>query len=110
MIPTRKAACGVRNRGFTLVEVMVVLAVLALMTGLVTVGLATLEPSPESEYARSVERARAQAIRTGSPVRAAEPLPSLAVPHRPLPPLFLPDGRALGPGVDPLTGRPRAEP
>ena len=49
---------------------------------------------------------RAEAIRTGAAVRAALPRPPFSTLHRPAPPLFLPDGRVLGPGVDPLTGAP----
>ncbi|MGH7676105.1 MAG: hypothetical protein ACREMV_12615, partial [Gemmatimonadales bacterium] len=70
--------------------------------------LASLQAPRESERVRALSRARSQAIRTGPPVRAALP-PDTAGTLSPLPaPLFLPDGRAIGPGVDPLTGAPRA--
>ena len=87
--------------GFTLLEVIVVLAVMGLALGISGLALATLKAPRESERIRELREARAEAIHTGRPVRAV-------FDHSPLPaPLFLPDGRAIGPGVDPLTGAPR---
>lgn len=83
-------------RGVTLVELMVALAVLALVLGMTGVGLASLRPPAGAEAHRAFERARADAIRSGTPVRV-EPESGAVV-------LFLPDGRAVGGGVDPLTG------
>jgi prepilin-type N-terminal cleavage/methylation domain-containing protein len=84
-----------RKRGVTLVELLVVLAVLGLVLGISGVALASLREPSEASELRGLERARAEAIRTGAPVLTAHVL-------------FLPDGRAVGAGVDPLTGAPRA--
>ena len=78
-------------RGVTLIELVVALALLGLIVGVSGLSLASLQPAQRSPAIRAMERARSQAIRTGSPVR---------VDSR----LFLPDGRAIGAGVDPLTG------
>jgi prepilin-type N-terminal cleavage/methylation domain-containing protein len=80
-----------RSRGVTLVELLVVLALLGLVLGMSGLAFASLRERPESDELRELRRARAEAIRSGAPVRAASVL-------------FLPDGRAVGPGVDPLTG------
>jgi hypothetical protein len=55
-------------------------------------------------------RARAQAIRTSRPVRASMSTESGSDGVPLVAPLFLPDGRAIGPGADPLTGVPDAAP
>ena len=86
-------------RGFTLLEVMVVVAILGVIVGVSGLGFASLRVPPASAWTRAVNRARVDAIRRGQSVRALVP-DSLAAP------LFLPDGRAIGPGVDPLTGLP----
>ncbi len=86
------------RRGVTLVELMVALALLGLILGISTLAVASLRPPAGSEIKQAVQRARAEAIRTGVPV-------STARYHSPLPTvLFLPDGRAVGINVDPLTG------
>lgn len=116
---TNGVGCGVwdaplpaafRPAGTTLVELMVVLALLGLIVGLSGLTLASLRPATEAEAVRDLRHARAEAIRTGRPVHVLGiPGDSVAshTPH-PTPSLtFLPEGRALGPGVDPLTGRPR---
>jgi len=91
-----------RSRGVTLVELLVVLALLGLVLGVSGLALASLREPRESDALRELARARAQAIRTGVPARA-----STTISHLPSP-LFLPDGRAIGPNVDPLTGAPHA--
>ena len=89
-----------KREGYTLIEVIVVLAILGLVLGISGLALASLKAPRESERTRALREARADAIRSGRPVRAVNvPLPTPA-------PLFLPDGRAIGPGVDPLTGAP----
>jgi prepilin-type N-terminal cleavage/methylation domain-containing protein len=78
-------------RGVTLVELIVTLALLGVILGLSGVAIASLRPSPQARPRVELERARMEAIRTGRAVRADSAL-------------FLPDGRAIGAGVDPLTG------
>ena len=93
--------------GFTLVEVIVVVAIIGVIFGVSALAFTSLRAPRQSEWIREFHRAREQAIRTGKPVRATQPLPPSTALYRPLPPLFLPDGRAIGPGADPLTGAPR---
>ena|SRR5436309_1208561 len=93
-----------RRTGVTLVEMLVVLTIIGLMFVVSGLAFTSLRAPRESEWVRELRRARQEAIRTGKPVRATELLPPSTAHHRLLPPLFLPDGRAIGPGVDPLTG------
>lgn len=91
--------------GFTLVEVLVVLALLGLIVGITGLAVASLEPPLESAGLVELRRARTEAVRTGRAVRHVfdrSPLPAQV--------LFLPDGSARGTGVDLLTGMPHAEP
>ena len=82
-------------RGVTLIELIVALALFGLILGVSGLSLASLQPAQRSLAIRTMQRAHSQAIRTGSPVRVDSVL-------------FLPDGRAIGAGVDPLTGSVRA--
>jgi len=92
---------GGKGEGYTLIEVIVVLAIVGLVVGVSGLAIASLKAPREAEWIRMLRQARADAIRTGRPVRSVGN-------HSPLlTPLFLPDGRAIGPGVDPLTGAPR---
>jgi hypothetical protein len=75
----------------TLIELVVALVILSLILGVSGLAVASLRPPATSEVARARLQAHAKAISTGTPVRADSVL-------------FLPDGRAIGPGVDPLTG------
>src|SRR5437016_5133626 len=102
----RNAKAGTRNTGATLVELIVVVAIIGLVFGVSGLALSSLRAPRESAWVRELHRAREEAIRTGRQVRAKQPLPPSTALGRPRPPLFLPDGRALGPGVDPLTGAP----
>ena len=81
--------------GFTLIEVVVSLAVFALILGVTALGFASLRQPSQSAALRQMTLSRDSAVRTGTVV-VGEGF------------LFLPDGRAIGPGVDPLTGTPRA--
>ena len=96
--------------GFTLVELAVVLALLGLILGMSALALVSLRDTPRLKTARRLIAARDSAIRTGSPVvvsvRSAEVIQDTRSDSVRL--LFLPDGRAVGLGVDPLTGLPRA--
>jgi prepilin-type N-terminal cleavage/methylation domain-containing protein len=82
--------------GVTLVELLVVLTVLGLILGVSGLALGTLKASHESQVATELRQAHSEAIRTGAP-RATHHV------------RFLPDGRAIGLGVDPLTGAPLAK-
>ena len=81
-------------------------AIIGLVFGASGLAFASLLAPRESEWRRDLRGAREQAIVTGRAVRATTPLPPTAAPYGPLPPLFLPDGRAIGPGADLLTGAP----
>jgi prepilin-type N-terminal cleavage/methylation domain-containing protein len=88
-------------RGFTLVEVIVVVAILGLIAGMSGLAFVGLRSPRESERVRDLWRARAMAIQSGRAMIAGDN----RVPRR-AHVLFLPDGRAIGPGADPLTGVP----
>ena len=87
-----------RNEGSTLVEVIVVMAIIGLLFGVSGLALSSLRAPRESARTAALRHARTEAIRTGQPVRAL----MTGITH--LAPLFLPDGRAIGPGADLLTG------
>lgn len=82
-----------------MLELMVVLALLSLLLGVSVVAVGSLQAPHGAGQVRQLEAARTAAIRSGVPL-------SVVVASQPV--RFLPDGRALGPGVDPLTGAPRA--
>jgi prepilin-type N-terminal cleavage/methylation domain-containing protein len=86
-------------RGVTLVELMVVLVILGLLTGVSALSVASLRPTGASRRLAALRAARAAAIHTGRAVtvRAEGGMPIL----------FLPDGRAIGAVVSPFTGEPR---
>ena len=85
-----------RAQGVTLLELIVVLAVLALILGVTGLALGTLQNPREAQQLTDLRQARAEAIRAGAP-RTAHGV------------RFLPDGRAIGADVDPLTGAPNAK-
>jgi prepilin-type N-terminal cleavage/methylation domain-containing protein len=87
--------------GVTLVELLVVIAILGVIAGVSGVAFTSLHAPHASERIRAMRAARAQAIRQGKAV--AFPFGGPRV--RPSA-LFLPDGRAIGTGIDPLTGAP----
>ena len=82
--------------GVTLVELLVVLAVVGATLGVTGLALGSLRMPREPELISELRKARAEAIRTGVP---------RTIDHA----RFLPDGRAIGPGLDPLTGAPSAK-
>jgi prepilin-type N-terminal cleavage/methylation domain-containing protein len=86
----------VSRAGVTLVELVVVLLVLGLLGGMSGLAVSSLRPPPEAPREALLRHARAEAIRTGRSVRIAGDAAPAA---------FLPDGRAIGMGVDPLTGQ-----
>ncbi|MGH7336029.1 MAG: prepilin-type N-terminal cleavage/methylation domain-containing protein [Myxococcota bacterium] len=79
------------REGVTLVELLVVLALLGLLVGVSAVSMVSLRQPQEAAEIQETKRARREAIQSGTPRTAHGAL-------------FLPDGRAVGPGVDPLTG------
>ena len=79
-----------------MLEMLVVLTVLGLVLAVTGLAIGSLKAPRESEQIRALKRARAEAIHSGAP-RAADGV------------LFLPDGRAIGSHVDPLTGSPDAK-
>ena len=83
-------------RGATLLELTVALTVMALVAGLAVLSVASVRPPPADPWRTAVAHARAAALRTGRPVAVVGDSGATA--------LLLPDGRALGPGLDPLTG------
>jgi prepilin-type N-terminal cleavage/methylation domain-containing protein len=97
-----------RPSGVTLIELLVVLVLLGVIFAVSGIALASLGSPRASTRVRQLQAARAHAIRFGLPVLANEDSEIPGGNHSPLPipALFLPDGRALGPGVDPLTGAP----
>jgi|SRR5207245_6180264 len=95
-----------RRSGVTLIELLVVVAIIGVVFGITGLAFTRLRAPRDSEWVRELRRAREEAIRTGEPVRAHALGPPSSALARLRPPLFLPDGRALGPGVDPLTGAP----
>jgi len=92
-----RASCVVRRTsGVTLLEMLVVLTVLGLVLGVTGLAIESLRPPRESEQVVDLKRARAQAVHSGVP-RTAHGV------------RFLPDGRAIGPGANGLTGEPLAK-
>jgi prepilin-type N-terminal cleavage/methylation domain-containing protein len=91
-----------RPRGFSLLEMIVVIAILGLVASVTGLAFVSLQAPRESERVRELRMARAEAIRTAyAVVTGGTRAPRTA--HV----LFLPDGRAIGDGADPITGAPR---
>lgn len=90
----RAERCGV-----TLIELLVVLVLLGILLGVSGLALSSLRPPRASRWRVELAAARANAIRTGVPVTLRRD--SVVV-------RFLPDGGALGSGVDRWTGAPDA--
>jgi len=82
--------------GVTLLELLVVLTVLGVVLGITGLAFAALRAPRGGERALEIKQVRAEAIRAGAPRTTQHAR-------------FLPDGRAIGPGVDPLTGAPLAK-
>ena len=86
-----------RRSGVTLIEMVVVITLMAVLAGIGGLAFAGLRRPVEDPWSRSLSAARQAAIDSGIFVR-------LAADSAHAPVVFLPDGRAVGPGVDPLTG------
>lgn len=85
-----------RASGVTLLELLVVLSILGVLLGVTGLALGSLRAPRESQEVIDLRDARTRAIHFG-------------VPRLEHGVLFLPDGRAIGPSVDPLTGIPDAK-
>ena len=97
------------TRGFTLAELIAVLAILALLSGVVAVSVGSLKASATARATSKLDAARRAAILSGRPVPFAG---DSACAHV----LFLPDGSAIGTKcrmgivaitIDPLSGATR---
>ncbi len=82
--------------GVTLIEMMVVLVLLGVLTGVAAAAFGSLRQPQHTGWESQAIRARESAIRSGRPVVVSGDSGYRA--------FMLPDGRAVGPGLDPLTG------
>ncbi|MGH7612406.1 MAG: hypothetical protein ACREMW_00005, partial [Gemmatimonadales bacterium] len=89
-----------------ILEVVVALALFGLILGVSGLAVAGLREPSSAATKRQLADARAAAIRTGrlAIVNVALPDTGSNNAQRTTHVLFLPDGRAIGPGLDPLTG------
>ncbi len=93
----RRTGGRVDRPGVTLIELLVAMTILGLIAGVSGLAFASLRAPRGSEWVREAWAARTKAILEGTPVGLPAVRPSV---------LFLPDGRVLGTGADPLTGVP----
>lgn len=94
------------RRGVTLLELVVALAIVGILLGVSAVGFRGVGTDAARPADRMLAAARDSALRTGTRVHLTLPGAdslgdSIAI-------TLLPDGRAVGPAVDPLTGDLRA--
>ena len=87
--------------GTTLIELIVALAVLGIVLGVSTAALSAIHRDVPPPRAAAIAAARTRALRQGSTVQLDLPDSS---GHGVTSLLFLPDGRIVGVGFDPLTG------
>lgn len=105
-IPRSRRDLGMRRLGeraaFTLVELLVVLVVLGVIAGVSATALPSLlRTQARPSLATRLLAARREAVLGGSAVTMAVPDARTGTSRRWR---FLPDGRALGPGLDPRNG------
>lgn len=86
-------------RGFTLLELMVALAVLGLLSGVSALAFGRLRRPDSADPPQQMAAAQRKAVRSGRRVVLTLGRDTVS---------FLPDGRAVGRGADPLTGEARA--
>lgn len=86
-----------RPTGVTLVEMVVVLTLMGVLAGIGGLAFAGLRGPAADPWSGAVTSARQAAIDSGITVLLAADSVHASV-------LLLPDGRAIGQGVDPLTG------
>lgn len=98
-VEAARVAWSPRSSGVTLIELLVVLVLLTLLLGVAGLALGSLGAPRETDRVHTLIAARAAAIRSGTGVSVR--MDSTVV-------RFFSDGRAVGPGVDPLTGVPDA--
>lgn len=86
--------------GFTLIELIVALAIMSVSFAVVAIGISEslLADADPRDWTTQVAAARRQAVATGQLVVLDD---SASTGHTVL---FLPDGRAVGARVEPLTG------
>ena len=104
-----------REAGVTLMELLVVLVMLGVLLAVSALTMGTMPKPATSALGQAQVRARLEALRTGAPVvLLLDTIPSAAtlrptidgsLPRSGRAILYLPDGRAEGEGVDPLTGQ-----
>ena len=78
-----------------------VLAMIGVVLGVSALSFVSLRAPREADRIQELRRARTEAIQTGRPAVTGGNHTLRATHVR-----FLPDGRAVGPGADPLTGAP----
>ncbi len=102
---TKWVVHGVRfdRSAFTLLEVIVVIVIVGVTMGVSTLAFESLRAPREADVTRALRLARSEAIQTGRPI-AIDGNHAPRTTHV----LFFPDGRAIGAGVDALTGAPSA--
>ncbi len=94
--------------GFTLLEMMVVLVVMGVVLSVSVTALPGVRARNAESLADRLARAQRQAVATGRPVTVTAAVPSASSPDSSVSSIlwrFLPDGRAVGPGVDPRNGQ-----
>jgi prepilin-type N-terminal cleavage/methylation domain-containing protein len=94
--------------GFTLVELMVVLVLLGVLVTVSVTAIPSLRETRAPSLAERLAQGRRQALATGHTVTVSAARLSVSFTGKSVSSVewqFMPDGRALGPGLDPRNGR-----